>query len=322
MAGEVPNTNDFMTFEVTLPRSSIEGIAALRGIALALDWRVRQRDALATDLDDHSLPELWRINDEQFLATSTELWGSADYGVTAASYFHRKKYADGYLWSNGEVNMNIPEDLRDKAIDGVPVIPLWIDGERNKTKGMYDLSDEALRKRARLLWDHRHEPFEPAITIEDSSARWPRTAHIFAGDMTRERLADYVRANGYDKHYLHGTIGKMFDTINVTAGIVAKEAIGDRDIDSEFIERQELEQMMDTAGLNTRQKNNILQRLDRAIRGQMETGRSYEHGEIVIEGRYDIWDFDRIATRSLTAIARSYTSRRETPTLRFLRQFS
>ncbi len=51
-------------------------------------------------------------------------------------------------------------------------------------------------------------------------------------------------------------------------------------------------------------------------------GKPYEHGEIILEGKLDGWQYDRIATSSLAALIGSFKSKKEIPATRFLKQFA
>lgn len=322
MTHESSDLNRFVTLEITVPREATEGMAALRGMVTALGYTTRQRSTLPGDLASTGLPDLWRIGDEQFLETSRELWRSEDYGASAISQMsHERRRGSGILWNNGLVNMRGGEEFAGTEIGGVPIIPLWVNGEYNSIRPPHNLTDEAMVNRAQFLWDHLRTPFTMVTTFSDHG-RGERVIDLSAGDITRERLADYTRSRKYDQHSLHGTIGKMLDVIGVTAGVVGKNDIGERDTSCEFVEAQDLEGMMQDAGLTTRAKNDIHNRLSRAIHGHLETGEAYEHGEIILEGKLDGWQYARIATSSLAALTSSFKSKKEIPATRFLKQFA
>ena len=114
----------------------------------------------------------------------------------------------------------------------------------------------------------------------------------------------------------------MLDVICVTAGVVGKNDIGERDASCEFINEQDLADMMQAAGLTPRNINDIDARLSGAIAGQLATGEPYEHGEIILEGEYGSRQYGQIATSSLAALVGSFKSKKEIPPTRFLKQFA
>lgn len=320
---EAQDPNQYVTLEITLPRASAEGMTALRGMVTALGWQARERPTLLGDLDYSQLPRLWRIDDEQFLETSRELWGSEDYGKSAAAHLRRERRSiGGVLWSNGLVNMEIAETLGGVEIDGVPIVPLYVGGAYQPTRPPYKLSDAAMARRAQFLWNLHHHPFIVRTSIKDYRGD-ERTMELFPGDITRERLADYARNRKYDEHTLHGAIGKMLDVVTVTAGVIEKQDIGEREVEGDFIEPATLRRMMAEEGLSTHMGNGIRKKLAKAIGSQLASGKPCEYGEVVLEGSISSeWEYDRIAASSLAAIVHSFKSKKETPVTRFLKQFA
>jgi len=273
------------------------------------------------------VPVLWQDEDEQFLVTSRELWDTDDYGVSAAKYVRAEEgYVGISMWSDGTVNLvAVPETLQGVEVAGAPFIPLWEDGQLQEHSG-YALSDEAMLERARVFWDHRHTPFTLNTSFDDSNHG--RMINLNTGVMSRGRLADYANHRRYDQHALHGTLGKMLDTICVTAGVTKKNAIkvSQRSITAEFIEIDELTRMFVASGLGKSSLISIQAKMRTAIDNQLASGKPYEHGEIILEGQcsgltyiYDDIKYERIATSSLAALAQSYTGRsRRTLAAQFL----
>lgn len=320
-----PDPAQYVAFEVTIPRGSEAIVTALRDLAITFDLPVRERPALSADLSNDSPPESWQLKEEHFIKTSRELWNSENYGISIVSYLQSMRLYDLEfpIWANGMINEPIPDALRNAEVAGAPFIPLWKDGEYQPQHTGYSLTDQALLTRARVLWDHYHMPFTLRTTFNDAHVRdaLGRSVTLSSGAMTRERLADYVRANNQDKHRLHGALGKMLDTMCVVAGVIEKSGIGERDVDTEFIEAGELEQMVATSGLRTGVISNIFSRMRDVILGQLSTGQPYEHGEVIVEGKPRNWIYDRIATSSLAALAKSYKRNKKALGAQFLRQF-
>jgi hypothetical protein len=319
-ANEVPDPGQYVTLEVTIPKDSEDTMTALRGLTTAFGLPVRERPALSADLDNPLLPESWQIQDKHFAETSRELWKFDDYGVSIAGHLRwmRKNFP---LWANGTVNRPIPESMQNVEVAGAPFIPLWKDGERQSSNTGYDLTNQELLARARIFWDHCHFPFTLSTTFSEIPA-CNRKIDLSAGAMTRERLADHVRANRRDKHNLHGALGKMLDTMCVVAGVTGEDAIGERDVDTEFVEAGEFKQILTDSGLGKRTTNDIQKRVGAAIREQLHSGESYEHGEIIVEGMV-VHDsqYERIATSSVAALAKGYKNK-NAPGAQFLSQFA
>lgn len=302
-SGEI-NSNTYVTFEVTMLRDAVDQTTALQGLRRAFDWNLRERATLVGDLDRTDTTRPWVIEEGVFTQLSRDVWGVETYGENAADQLkYEARMTRVLVFQNGYSH----ED-RDN-----PKYP--VEGAHVK------LSTAQMRLRTQEVWDKIRSPFEPEYDNEiGDHAVW-----MGGGSVTRDRLADYVRARGYDGHNLHGALGKTLDLFGVASGVLSPDNMRSAGV-FDFIEASELRSIMDER-ISGSTRWRISERIDRQLRDQLQTGQPVKGIEVVVDGSVTREKshpqvklmYQRIATSSLHALATSYS--RDCQARRFLEQF-
>lgn len=192
-------------------------------------------------------------------------------------------------------------------------------------------------------WEHTGGPFDaksagpygPALTydgrLQDARSKYHHHWSIMAGGLVKHRLANFLTEKGFDQHQLRGTMGRVYDTLAITSGVLEEprtpelEAAGDP---LEFISLARLRQEMDDANLSRYARNFIRDSIHSNVRAQMATGQPVPVGETVLGGYVDFRGeasftarADSIAVQSLAPLAVTIPGEKAQPAQDFLARF-
>lgn len=307
------DSSAYITYEVTIPTGEADQIAALQGLRRTFDWNLRARTTLPGDLDRSDTTRPWVIEEENFLGISQQVWEVDTYGRNAVDQLRyeaiKLNWKMGVLWRNGFNNAD--ENNPRYRLDEIDVLSA-------------QLSPAQMRSRAQEVWNMQRFPFE--LDHDEISDRVPRGLNLRPGPVTRDRLADYVRAHGYDRHELHGALGKTLDLFGIAAGVVNVGDIQPDGNDADFIEDTELQALME-AQISRAARQRIRSLINDHLEAQFDKGSPVNDYEIIVEGLTTrrnnhpwYWmTYERIATASLRSLTSRYT--RDSQGRRFLQQF-
>jgi hypothetical protein len=304
-SAEHPPIEEYVTYEVTLPREAHEEALALQGLAGSFGWRVRERSALPSDLTDSPIPERWHVKADQLAQISTEVWGSDVYGRSAAA------------WHGISDNPNASHNRRHCYSVYESHFGTFFEGDMDPLTEETGLSFSELEGMVNARWARANSAHslevkqaQPGFTEPIPAYRTRLLATV--GPVTRDRLANHLRTSGHDNHKLHGTLGKGLDVLRVAAGTTSPDQIGHSDArDMVFVTREEFEARLAQADLSNNQKRLIVQELGQKATWQLRDGTPCRQGELVFEGwfgpdprgRQYRWTYDKVAVDSLHHLA-------------------
>lgn len=169
-------------------------------------------------------------------------------------------------------------------------------------------SEREMRSMALDRWDDTHPPFEPFLQHRKENDRFAAHLEVRPDAVSKLRLADYARSRGYDRHELHGTLGKTCDVLLVASGVIEAGEARTQPVDSgkKFITFKSLQAYFRKARLHHDHVNDIHNELTCAIRSTMQNAQPPEYGEVIFEGFVNLHSarrFERVAVKSLLAMA-------------------
>lgn len=223
-----------------------------------------------------------RIATESLLEISNDLWGSAVYGQTAISVLDVWR-VDQSTWAEHT----------------------FLFGDRAYTQ--QEMAELALDK-----WDDTRLPYEPVLVHNG-----PGFVYARAGALSRLRLADFSRRQGYDAHNFHGTLGKTFDVLAVASGVKKAKDVGAAHVETEFITSKQLHAHLRAVELSRYYRDEINSELRSSIGTAVWHSRTPKFGEVIFEGSIGkpgtMNDtFEQVAISSLVALAHSLPENRPT----------
>lgn len=241
-----------------------------------------------------------QITDEQLLEVSGNLWDSTDYGAAAVSLLElERRHARTSVW----------------AIDDFP-LPWQSEAEKRRPLAA-PRSEQEMAEIVLDMWDQAHYPFEPSVRYLERTGVdnfYPGMSGCSPGFLTRLRLADFSRSRNYDKHELHGTLGKTFDVLTVAAGIKKASEVGSSHIETEFITAKDLRAHLRNIELPPSYRKEINYVLADAISDEIHRAVAPEYGEVIFEGYLSGsgHKFEKVAVASLVAMAKNFPKERPT----------
>lgn len=176
------------------------------------------------------------------------------------------------------------------------------------------MGEDALRSWILDRWDESLAPQTLKILPPEAPLQQEHHHRLFdvsIGDVDQGRLARYVQVKGYDGHWLHGSLGKSFDVMNVVAGVVRPAELGSSSAETNFMTRGDLLSKIRESGIGSHSRQIIRNKLQGGLLHQVETGRPAETGEIILEGRFSYRRrndvrYEEIAVSSLVALADTF----------------
>jgi len=251
-------------FEVTVPNGDLEKILALRGLVEALGLQLRDSEvAIAEDEKVDSAV----ITGQQLSDVSMDLWGDEAYG-RAASELLIHEWGTVQYRTDKDGNV-VPVSLAQTLNPGLRQI------------GHIDpsVSKDTRREQAQVIWESLRSPYSCDIqSVKDSSFG---SIVLSPDKIVVDHLKSFVLRRQYDKHSLHGTLGKALDVMSVAAGV--RDSVSEhllQDLDDEFITMHQLVDAMD-AELPKKHRNALLEKITEKVWKQYISGVPNIEGELI-----------------------------------------
>ncbi|MGH7234392.1 MAG: hypothetical protein ACREF7_03030, partial [Candidatus Saccharimonadales bacterium] len=326
----------FTTLEITVPRDEPEHAIALTGIANAYGFKIRERVSLASDLVRSDTPQSAIIDPADFLSISEDLFGTQNYGLTAQSflnvereiiamddiYSHESRDGQSTVVNSGQHAYLLPHNMDESRYKLVE----YIGKTRNDLEAR--LTEEAFAK----LWPRTTYPFTaPKIERAPDSEKYSKwVARV--DDVTRDRLAHYLRSHSFDKRLIPGALGKAMDVLNLRAGLVEADDINAKwnsEPISRFVDYEALRKAAKDEGLTRHAKDAISREIGSSLYTMARDGViPIYHPEVIVEGDvrlvcdpYFNVRFDYIALESLEHLFDKVPSTRFKASRAFIRSF-
>jgi len=307
-SGPNANLNETVTYAVTFPNTEANTVA-LHGLAEELGWQIARVPPTANEQSHPPGPR--RLFPTHFSDISREMWGVDSYGITAVNFLNRVR--DTFHDRRYDILVSPPDSigfaklawqLSEARNDSVRVTVLYPDRP--------DLQKNAIIRIAQdTLWPKSGWPFE-CIDVElrrphrDFAPLAHQSWTIKGGAFTDERLAKFAHARGIDKHTSAGAIGKVFDVMNIAAGLVDAETIHNKpQPDTHFVDYAKLRTALNTSGLTNNVKAQIMQAIQANLQQQVVRNREKPtpRRNISVEGKggwaqinaHHILSFEKIA---------------------------
>ncbi len=264
----------------------------------------------ALETTNELLADDTQVTYEDLERISTELWGSPCYGETAVEGFQlaRRRCVKEKDYAESDASSVYCSVAGFSGIIGnVPATPV---------------EEQLLEAKIQQLWQAAR-PFAPKIKkSEAEAARGCLSWVLRPDDITTGSLARYLVHNRYNEHGLQGALGKMFDVMNVAAGLKTPETLTPYAI-QEYIEYKNLRAAINRSDLSHHGKSEIVSKLRYGVAHQLETGQPYPLGEIIVEGFVTLKSgahvpYGKVALSSLAGLAGSF---RNEAIKEFLNQF-